>query len=113
MSNDKKKEILKVEHKGMPAAAPTNEAAIKPDPDSLLTPEQLQAKWYSDQMSKNLASQQSQINQTIALQKKKYSYINEELKNTNAKNPNLNDINFKLLNTTNHLIIDLSLSKDM
>ena len=57
MSNDKKKEILKVEHKGMPAAAPTNEAAIKPDPDSLLTPEQLQAKWYSDQMSKNLASQ--------------------------------------------------------
>ena len=45
--------------------------------------------------------------------KKKYSYINEELKNTNAKNPNLNDINFKLLNTTNHLIIDLSLSKDM
>lgn len=64
-------------------------------------------------MSKNLASQQNQINQTIALLKKKYSYINEELKNTNAKNPNLNDINFKLLNTTNHLIIDLSLSKDM
>lgn len=42
MSNDKKKEILKVQHKGMPAAAAaTNEAAAKPDPDSLLTPEQL------------------------------------------------------------------------
>ena len=34
------------------------------------------------------------------------------IKNAEAKNPNLNDINFSLVNTTNHLIIDLTLSRE-
>jgi len=33
------------------------------------------------------------------------------LKDTEAKNQNLNDINFDLLNTTNHVVIDLTLTR--
>ena len=85
-----------------------NKTALEEDESD----EKLQKKYYEQDAVKNLKTQQDQIQKTIALLKKKYSNIDDELKNADARNPNLNDINFNLLNTTNHLVIDLSLSRD-
>ena len=48
---------------------------------------------------------------SIDLLKEKNKNINEQLKDTEAKNQNLNDISFDLLNTTNHVVIDLTLTR--
>ena len=71
-----------------------------------------EVEYYKEQNEKQLKMQQEQLQSAIDLLKKKYQKIDEQLKDTDAKNPNLNDINFGLLNTTNHVVIDLTLTRN-
>ena len=56
-----------------------------------------------------LEIQREQIEKTIEILRQKYINIDSQLKQVDAKNPNLSDIDFTLLNSTNHLVIEIDL----
>ena len=59
----------------------------------------------------NLKTQEDQLEKAIELLRQKQQSIDQQLNNPQGKNPNLNEIDFSLINTTNHVVIDLELSK--
>ena len=85
----------------------------QPEFQENLSDEELEKRYYEQREKEQLQTQMEQINATIDLLNQKQKNIEAQLRNTQnlTLNPNLNEIDFDLVNTTNHVLIDLTLTK--